>query len=596
MADFRKWFLVLAVLAIVAMPVSAQVNFGCSASTTAGGTPTIRDGGLTELVGQVQLTCSGGSGDPITTNIQIFMSPTQVTNRVKAGTAAECPTGIACVTDAVLQVQNSAGTVTGNIVGLLQSNLAAGDTPASRNSILFPGITLPQGTTTTIRISNVRVVAPPVSNIAIPTQVFEFVSTNPTTIPISPATNTVAFVQPGMQFAAKALDGQAAASLSFTQCVSQNASIKTIDFLAKFTEVFPGAFKTQDTAPFSETGPVSTVTPVALTAIGGTTAPSNVATTGTELLVRFSNIPAGVRIFVTDTPVLPATPDNFITGPAISALLQDTSGASASLSVASFSSSTNSTNSIAATSAHEVAISSGSGAATWMITQNTPVAGVAQKNISFGVAVVFTANTSAGLPGLTGSTPGSVSGTFAPVSTVDFAATASTAPIPRFRDNPTGASVFSIVPCVTNLLFPFITNQAGFDTGIALVNTSLDNAGNKLPFNTATQHGTCTVNYFNGTTTAPAPQVTPDIVAGGTFAFTLQGGGVPGSTSSAAGFQGYAIARCNFQFAHGFAFISDRNTPSLGSQGYLALVIPDRTRTASPLSTSTTGQGEQLGM
>jgi hypothetical protein len=200
----------------------------------------------------------------------------------------------------------------------------------------------------------------------------------------------------------------------------------------------------------------------------------------------------------------------------------------------------------------------------------------------------------AGLPGLTGSTPGAVAGLLAPTSTVDYASTS--AAIPRFRDNPYGATVFSIIPCVSNLLYPFVTNQGGFDTGLALVNTSLDNAGSRQPFNTNTQHGTCTVYYFNGTTSAPAPQVTPDIVAGGMYTFTLQSGGVAGATSSAQGFQGYIIARCNFQYAHGYAFISDRNTPSLGSQGYLALVIPDRggSRPPDPFTTAGSVSGEQL--
>ncbi len=574
MADFRKWFLVLAVLAFVALPASAQVPFTCTA--TPGSTPTIRDAGLTELVGDVVLQCSGGTSGNITTNFQIFMSPTQVTNKVKASTApnpaSECPTGIACVTDAMAIVTDIAGNpVTqsnqpasaanqGIVVGLLQSNLAAGDAPTSRNSILFPAISLPQGTTSFIRITNVRVVAPPVSNIAIPTQVFEFVSTNPAgAVPIANSTLVVAFVQPGMQFSARNANDTGAASLSFSQCISQ-ASGNT-DFIAKFTEGFPLAFKTQA----QETGRV----PVPLAAaIGGTEMPNPTASNATQLLLRFSNIPAGVRIFVTATEVATGT------SAGITASLVSPTG----------------------TGNVEVPITNGAGSATWAIQTNDPTASSAQKSIAFGVDIAFTSNTSAGLPGLTGSTAGSVSGAFAPISTVDSASTS--AAIPRFRDNPTGASVFSIVPCVTNLLFPFITNQAGFDTGIALVNTSADNAGNNLPFNTSTQHGTCTVYYFNGTTTAPAPQVTPDIVAGGMFAFTLQGGGVPGSTSSAAGFQGYAIARCNFQYAHGFAFISDRNTPSLGSQGYLALVIPDRTsrtRPADPFSSAGTGTGEQLG-
>ena len=227
MADFRKWFLVLAVLALVAFPASAQAPFTCTA--TPGSTPTIRDAGLTELVGDVVLTCSGGrEGEFITTNFQIFMSPTQVTNRVKAGEASECPTGIDCVTDALAIITNAQDQPVrqesqpdpeaGIVVGLLQSNLAAGDAPNTRNSILFPAITLPQGSTSFIRITNVRVVAPPVSNIAIPTQVFEFVSTNPAgVVPIANSTLVVAFVQPGLQFAARDASDNAPANLSFTQ-------------------------------------------------------------------------------------------------------------------------------------------------------------------------------------------------------------------------------------------------------------------------------------------------------------------------------------------------------------------------------------------
>ncbi|HOL73741.1 MAG TPA: hypothetical protein PKW45_20005, partial [Bryobacteraceae bacterium] len=303
MADFRKWFLVLAVLALVVVPASAQTPFTCTA--TPGSTPTIRDAGLTELVGDVVLTCSGGdpSGDPITTNFQIFMSPTQVTNRVKKGEASECPTGIPCVTDALAIITNKQNQPVlqtnhpnpgaGIVVGLLQSN---------RHSILFPAITLPQGTTSYIRITNVRVVAPPVSNIAIPTQVFEFVSTNPAgEVPIANSTLVVAFVQPGLQFAARNANDNGPANLSFTQCNAEPRDANPdYDFIAKFTEGFPGAFKTQD----QETGRV----PVSLVkAIGGTEMPDPTASHGTRLTVRFSNIPAGVQIFVTSGPVSPGT-------------------------------------------------------------------------------------------------------------------------------------------------------------------------------------------------------------------------------------------------------------------------------------------------
>jgi hypothetical protein len=65
------------------------------------------------------------------------------------------------------------------------------------------------------------------------------------------------------------------------------------------------------------------------------------------------------------------------------------------------------------------------------------------------------------------------------------------------------------------------------------------------------------------------------------------------------------FAVCNFQYAHGFAFISDVGARNL-AMGYLALVIPDpgsNARTATPMgcagitggSTSCNATGEQDG-
>ena len=59
----------------------------------------------------------------------------------------------------------------------------------------------------------------------------------------------------------------------------------------------------------------------------------------------------------------------------------------------------------------------------------------------------------------------------------------------------------------------------------------------------------------------------------------------------AAGFQGYMIAQCGFQYAHGFAFITNGVGANGGlSQGYLAGVIPDVNQV-----TRATGTGETLG-
>src|SRR5437868_6724155 len=94
-------------------------------------------------------------------------------------------------------------------------------------------------------------------------------------------------------------------------------------------------------------------------------------------------------------------------------------------------------------------------------------------------------------------------------------------------------------PGPTDLLFPFVTNQAGFDTAIVISNTSAD------PFNTATQTGTCTLSIYS-TGTTPTTFVTPSIPPGTTYTNLL--------STIAPGKQGYVFAACTFTYAHGFAF------------------------------------------
>jgi hypothetical protein len=44
------------------------------------------------------------------------------------------------------------------------------------------------------------------------------------------------------------------------------------------------------------------------------------------------------------------------------------------------------------------------------------------------------------------------------------------------------------------------------------------------------------------------------------------------ASTTVPGFQGYMIAVCQFQYAHGFAFVSDLGARNL-AMGYLALVM-----------------------
>jgi hypothetical protein len=275
--------------------------------------------------------------------------------------------------------------------------------------------------------------------------------------------------------------------------------------------------------------------------------------------VNFSNIPAGVTI------TLPVSVSSGTTG----SIQATTSGDVGSFSLAG--------SSISLTSA---------GSVTYEVrTQN----GGAIDSFAIPVTITYTYTPP--------STPNVgtilVSATYAPTS-AEVTVANPTFGIPRFADTSVLTPIITIAACQTDLLFTFLTNQAGFDTGFEIANTSTD------PFGTAAQNGTCTLNWYGTGPAAGTATTTPSIASGGYYVNLV--------SSAAAGFQGYMIAVCNFQFGHGFAFISDGyGQPGRGlSQGYLASVIPtpgvqnanggtSAVRNASDSSlTATKGSGEGL--
>ena len=118
--------------------------------------------------------------------------------------------------------------------------------------------------------------------------------------------------------------------------------------------------------------------------------------------------------------------------------------------------------------------------------------------------------------------------------------------IPRYVSGPT-KDVIEINDCTTTLLFPFVTNQLGFNTGLVLTNASKE-------------AGSCTIGYSGPD--APDDMMTPEPVAGGAQWVDLL-------SMIAPGFQGYITASCEFRNAHGFAFITDAEADL--AQGYLAV-------------------------
>lgn len=148
-------------------------------------------------------------------------------------------------------------------------------------------------------------------------------------------------------------------------------------------------------------------------------------------------------------------------------------------------------------------------------------------------------------------------------------------PEPRFVDTASEPEEFiSVTKCVTTLLFPFVTNQSGFDTGLAISNTSEDWGLSGIDG----QDGGCEIHYIGtdaGGTTPEVDVTTEDVLAGEQLVWLLSSGGSHG-IDGALDFQGYILAACDFQYAHGYAFITDGfggGIPAL-AQGYLALVIP----------------------
>lgn len=613
MADSRKWMLLLVLIALgVTSAFAQQANCVVTPATN----QALRGGGITELVGDATMVCTNPATVPYIVTFTSLMDAT-VTNAI--GTAV---TNQGWPTHATLQTSptQNESVVEQLYVGYLQPSVPGGSTTANANAINFYNVTLPASSTIYVRISNIRVVVPIIATTGATSQVHETIITNnPTLVQITNPFQLVGTVFPALIFNTTNCAGGTAPNLTFQQCIDQPTSPKAITFGVQFTEAIAGAFKHQslqdtlDISPNVESGrsfPLDAATGGVGPGCGGafwcTTSVVDTADTATRVMVTFQNIPTGVTLLVTDQNIGAGTNEAY----AVLAAGASAKGVGGTLADPVRPEAGTITCSSGKILQANLVEAENPSANTWyavweVLTENPNV----NETLLFGVQVQYTHGTD--IPALS-TTPGSASGTFAPTSTVVQAAKdTSSAPIPRFLDlNLPGSAPFIIAPCVTNLLFPYVTNQAGYDTGIALVNTSLDNSTGSSgtppnqPFNTPTQHGPCTVYFFGNMDIAP--QVTPDFGPGGatqdatgrdvllqkfTMSFPLDG------WADLAGFEGYIIARCNFQFAHGFAFIVDGHVPGFGSEGYLALIIPDTNlgfRLPWPMSSIGAGSGEQL--
>jgi hypothetical protein len=493
-----------------------------------------------------------------------------------------------------------------------------------------------------------------VSSTLVPTSITMYVSiTGSTALPINNPTQTVAFIQPGLtsavRFATTFLqcisqnralavgDSSRPSPNEITYATTANQGYQ---FVVRSTEGFPTAFKYKNIAQALVANPLDQVVypntfanqnvpgaiyntedgfvnsntgsyvepnpnpPLQLVTGAGTVSPTpanpNVrglpeagkASQGTRLYYNFTSVPNGSQLWV------PAVMGiyNVLTGTRTGiAVLTSTDGngaggfsriAGSGTASVPFAGPNNSTG-VATTlgGLSQVSIFNGAGIAVYEVLFADPFS---QERADLPVAVAYAANPGNNLP-----TPGvqsQVTVSFAPLSNVGTAADLNT-PAPRFAPGQTPRNLFLLQKCNCNLLFPFVTNQLGYDTGVAISNTSLDTG---TGFGTTPQQGVVRLFYYCGQTgcTSPPSQTTnAPVPAGQQLTFTLSGGGNYGIAGTP-GFQGYIIAQADFQFCHAFAYISAQGatpTSNGASMGYLALVM-DAPGIYRPLVT-----GESLG-
>jgi hypothetical protein len=547
MADFRKMFFVFAALVmIMAIPASAQIS--CVAFVA--NQPTLRQEGITEPAGDVTLTCTvGASGlsgaltGPQT--LSLYVQGTAITSRqLYSGTTI--PSSIP--TEAALLVDDCTTNSGTQLYGGSCVNTATTDvgTPTQgylqNGALVFSGFGFPAnaapGSLIQLRITNIRVNANTVASGTFITG---------TILATFPVQNQAGLVLGVAQSSLSV--STTSPPTSFTQCTSTATAGSTVTALT-IKELVQTAFKSPTSLVTNATpggwyqNNVNTESQTVLAGLPSSTSTSvpyawsnqigntpGLADSATRIRINFSNIPAGVTL------TLPVSIGTSCGATPTSCATATTSGDTGTFSAA----------------ASAISLTS-SGSVTYQVTGQT---GSAIDSFSVPVIVTYTYTPP--------STPqvGTilVSATYAPTS-AEITTLNPTFGVPRFADTSVLTPIFSIAACQTDLLFTFMTNQAGFDTGFEIANTSTD------PFGTAAQNGTCTLNWYGSGPAAGTATTTPSIASGTAYTNLV--------SSAAAGFQGYMIAVCNFQFGHGFAFISDGyGQPGRGlSQGYLASVIP----------------------
>jgi len=540
-------------------------SLGCTAATTAPALPLLlRAEDTAAMVSDMVLTCAGSAG---AANTVIFTYNGTLNSPAQT-------------------LKDATGSVVGNTEITLQTGGVNYVGTATAGSITFSNVTIPAGGV--LQISNVRVNS---SLLAIGVNVTgSMIITQSGTVTGTASGINVGYVVQG--FNAAVIQSVSTAptlkTVNYTICGGNPASSSPVATITKpsfgivLTEAFAGAYKIGTSGPpqanteagsfnvttnpgFTLTGPNGAITSTIPAAYGN-------ATHGTRFAVALTNVPQNATLW------FPIT----VTGTNSVVMKLGTQGATGAFKVAADNSPSSNSNlpavptpaypgagslagdgSIISTGWYGVTSTTGTATVYYDVTgaDNTKP----NESATIPVLETFAANAFQTAQAAVG-----VTVTPAPTGSTD---------IPNFAaQTPAALSGSAIGLCQTNLLFSYVlaVPSAGWDTGIAISNTGTDPG-----LGATSTSGTCALNFYG--TGAPTPNTgvatpasfTSPVASGTTSAFQL--------SQVASGFSGYIIAQCNFQFAHGFAYIIQGapGSPNFSSMGYIANVIVASPRAAT---------------
>lgn len=446
MVNFRKTLMVVALLALCAGLASAQINGNCNFFNPGN---QLRGEGVAEALGAITVYCTN----------DVLLSPNVVGTYTITVSVANNAANFTSEVDSTVAANNEVYFVGGN------NTVTPGVTSSNGSTITWTGVS-PSFTNTSgsnngviigsmnFVVYGLRVNASLVNGTTVGLA-FTAVPTPGQTNPTAPSllfggsniyvATPVATVAPSMTFSAN--------TVSLTQC---SGSGGTINLVFAENKGFPNAFTTL--AQEQANDPVN---------------PTLYATQGTRLTATFTNIPANVVLTVPNTITNGTLTIAIVTG----AAADGTGG-----TVATTSGTTT------------LKVVAGTTTVTYEVTGD-----VLNSVETATIPVTVTPN---GIPGLTSTaSPVTVTGQYAPLSTNPGPSLVGGSPIPRFYTaNPGNANALKVLACSTNLLFPFLTNSAGWSTSIAISNTASD------PFGTTGSSGNCSISFY-GAAGAPAKAV-----------------------------------------------------------------------------------------